>query len=209
MRKKLNQSFQEHVVMGLWWCPQHPKTPDHNGIGLSHFVSAPSRKILPTPRSPVMMMVIMMKILMTWTTLCLYHTQTQFWKKSSYQATNKCPQRTSRRVESRRSVEKIIKKVKLASFATVAKWCYYKGSGQLMPYFNQNLGSRLLPWGWYSALLENCLWRQVPQIQHGFASVIGFWVMALSYPHNRDEVFWRIQTLLEKRYKLFDKNPSD
>ena len=42
--RKLKQSFQEHVFMGLYCplvTPDGPQTPDHNGVGISRLSSAP------------------------------------------------------------------------------------------------------------------------------------------------------------------------
>ena len=43
-RRKLNQSFHEHVFMGLYSDPQTPdgpQTPDCNGVSISRLASAP------------------------------------------------------------------------------------------------------------------------------------------------------------------------
>ena len=50
--RKLNQSFQEHVVIGLWQPPDSPQTSD---VMVSAFPASrqpPFRKILPTPVDP-------------------------------------------------------------------------------------------------------------------------------------------------------------
>ena len=39
--RKLNQSFQEHVVIGLWQTLGRPQTSDRNGISISRLASAP------------------------------------------------------------------------------------------------------------------------------------------------------------------------